>query len=45
MKLKALFITFRGLSIKQITQIFMEGENPTLKSVIVVIFLHYKETN
>ena len=30
-KQKALFITFKGLSTKQITQFFLEGESPTLK--------------
>ena len=29
-KQKALFITFKGLSIKQITQFFLEGESSTL---------------
>ena len=31
MKQKAFFFLFKGLSMKQITQIFLEGENPTLK--------------
>ena len=31
MKKKAFFIIFKGLSMKQITQIFLEGESPTLK--------------
>ena len=30
MKLKTFFIIFKELSIKQITQIFLEGESPTL---------------
>ena len=30
-EVKAFFIIFRGLLIKQITQIFLEGESPTLK--------------
>ena len=30
MKEKAFFIFFKGLSIKQITQIFLEGGSPTL---------------
>ena len=30
MKQKAFFINFKGLSVKQITQIFSEGESPTL---------------
>ena len=29
-KQKTFFINFKGLSIKQITQIFLEGENPIL---------------
>ena len=32
MKQKAFFIIFKGLSIKQITQIFLKGESPTLKT-------------
>ena len=31
-KLKTFFINFKGLSIEQITQIFLEGEIPTLNS-------------
>ena len=31
MKQKAFFITFKGLSIKQIEQNFLEGESPTLR--------------
>ena len=34
MKQKAFFIIFKGLSIKQITQIFLEGESPTLREII-----------
>ena len=30
MKQKAFFIIFKGLSVKQITQFFLEGESPTL---------------
>ena len=30
---KHLFIKFKGLSMKQITQFFSEGEGPTLKAV------------
>ena len=30
MKQKAFFITFKGLSMKQITQIFLEDESPPL---------------
>ena len=30
MKQKAFFINFKGLSVKQIAQIFSEGESPTL---------------
>ena len=29
-EIKTFFIIFKGLSIKQITQIFLEGESPTL---------------
>ena len=29
-KLKTFFIIFKGLSMKQTTQIFLEGEGPTL---------------
>ena len=32
MKQKEFFIIFIGLSIKQIAQIFLEGERPALKS-------------
>ena len=35
MKQKALFIIFKGLSIKQITQLFLEGESLTLKNVLL----------
>ena len=34
MKLKTFFITFKGFSMKKITQIFLEGESPTLKGYI-----------
>ena len=34
-KQKAFFIIFKGLSVKQITQFFLEGESPTL---ILIIF-------
>ena len=30
MKEKTFFIIFKGLSMKQITHIFLEGESPTL---------------
>ena len=30
-EIKNIFITFKGLSIKQITQIFLKGESPTLR--------------
>ena len=33
MKQKAFFIIFKGLSIKQITQMFFEGESPRLKEL------------
>ena len=29
-EIKIIFIIFKGLSIKQITRIFLEGESPTL---------------
>ena len=31
MKLKAFFTILKGLSLKQMKQIFLEGESPTLK--------------
>ena len=31
MKKKAFFIIYEGLSLKQIKQIFLEGESPTLR--------------
>ena len=30
-EMKSLFILFKGLSLKEITQIFLEGESPTLR--------------
>ena len=33
MKQKAFFINFKGFSMKQITQIFVEGESPTLTNL------------
>ena len=38
MKGKAFFIIFKGLSMKQITQFFLEGESPTLRIQYRVIF-------
>ena len=35
-KKKAFFIVFEGLSLKQIKQFFLEGENPTLSDSSVV---------
>ena len=35
MKQKAFFIIFKRLSVKQITQIFLEGDSPTF---ILIIF-------
>ena len=35
MKQKAFFINFKGFSMKQITQIFVEGESPTLNKPAV----------
>ena len=42
MKQKAFFITFEGLSMKQITQIFLEGEIPTL--ILSVLRLNWFTT-
>ena len=36
MKFKAFFITFKGLSMKQIAQIFLECESPTLTHILGV---------
>ena len=38
MKKKAFFIIFNGLSIKQLTHFFLEGESPTLR-----LFLFQKD--
>ena len=40
---KAFFILFKGLSMKQITQLFLEGESPTLICILyyTVCFIHY----
>ena len=40
---KAFFIIFKGLSMKQITQLFLEGESPTLICILyyTVCFIHY----
>ena len=38
MKWKAFFIIFKGLSIKQITQIFLEGESLTLIEYMFLAF-------
>ena len=32
MEQKVFFIIFKGLSVKQTTQIFLDGESPTLKA-------------
>ena len=48
MKQKAFFIIFKGLSINQIIQIFLEGESPTLKFFNMkfdVIIAAYIETS
>ena len=37
MKLKSFFIISKGLSLKQIKQIFLEGESPTLKFEILYV--------
>ena len=34
MKQKAFFMIFKGLSMKQITQFFLEEESPTLRTLI-----------
>ena len=39
MKQKAFFITFKGLSMKQITQFYFEGERPTLIRKLTGIFM------
>ena len=31
MKYKTFFITFKGLSMEQLTQLFLEGESPALR--------------
>ena len=36
MKYKAFFIIFKGLSMKQKTQIFLKGESPTLRELIIL---------
>ena len=41
MKLKALFIIFKGLSIKQIKQGFLEGESPTLRTLILMTWVSF----
>ena len=43
MKQKAFFIIFKGLLLKQIKQIFLEGESPIL-SVIAVKIKQWKPT-
>ena len=37
-RFKDLFIIFKDLSMKQITQIILEGENPTLKYIYIYFF-------
>ena len=41
-KLKAFFIIFKGLSLKQMKQNFLEGEGPTLKQTHL-LFTHFLE--
>ena len=41
MKQKVSFIIFKGLSIKQITQIFLEGENLTLSDELFLSELEF----
>ena len=36
---KAFFINFKGLSLKQIKQIFLEGESPTLKMFVIDLMI------
>ena len=36
MKQKAFFIIFKGRSLKQITQIFLEGDSPTLNLICLL---------
>ena len=40
MKLKAVFINFKELSLKQIKQIFLKGESPTLNHFLVSVMKH-----
>ena len=42
MKQKAFFIIFKGLLMEQITQIFSEGESPTLIFLTFLIFEMWK---
>ena len=44
MKSKAFFIVFKGLLMKQITKIFLEGKSPTLSEVSLALDL-LKEQN
>ena len=41
MKNKAFFITFKGLSMNETTQFFLEGERPTLNNFLQVLLLCY----
>ena len=41
MKLKALFIIFKGLSIKQVKQGFLEGDSPTLRTLILMTWVSF----
>ena len=43
MKQKAFFITFKGLPMKQITQLFLEGESPTLNFYTVLLLKIYDQ--
>ena len=36
-------MTFKGLSMKQITPFFLEGESPTLKALSLSVFLGKKK--
>ena len=39
MKQKSFFITFTGLSMKQIRQLFFEGESPALSNLSISNFM------
>ena len=43
MKQKEFFIVFKGISIEQLKQVFLEGKSPTLK--IAISFIYFKDTD